>query len=173
MLHGWVPFCGCPCRDASSTTDCDVMLLISPISLLIIIPTTIRWINISGQFPMGMGIPPLHVDFMFESNPLKYRIWVRRLALWLRRFSFTIAKQATATNNQNDQWCCLRESEASKRFMFVGSWFNSCRYHWYGLFTAFPRSCFPRHRCVCVCASIYGQYLYWYVGFQRVWIKRN
>ena len=30
---------------------------------------------------MGLGIPPLEIKKMFESNPLKSRILVRRLAV--------------------------------------------------------------------------------------------
>ena len=46
-----------------------------------LIPTKICWLNISGKFPVGMRIPPLRVKIMFESNPLKSRILVGRLAL--------------------------------------------------------------------------------------------
>ena len=46
-----------------------------------IIPTKIRSLIISGQFPMNMRIPPLNIKTMRESNPLKSRILVRRLAV--------------------------------------------------------------------------------------------
>ena len=45
-----------------------------------IMPTKIRWLNISRKFPMGLGIPPLEVKILPESNPLKSRILVRRWA---------------------------------------------------------------------------------------------
>ena len=46
-----------------------------------IIPTKIHWLNISGKFPMDMRIPPLTLKILPESNPLKSRILVRRLAM--------------------------------------------------------------------------------------------
>ena len=46
-----------------------------------IIPTKIPWLNISGMIFMGMGIPPHKFKIMLESNPLKSRILVRRLAV--------------------------------------------------------------------------------------------
>ena len=36
-----------------------------------ITPTNIAWIIFSGKFPTGLGIPPLNVKIMIESNPLK------------------------------------------------------------------------------------------------------
>ena len=53
-----------------------------PISLLrLIIPTKIRSLTISGESPMDMRIPPLNIKILPESNPLKSRIFVRRLAV--------------------------------------------------------------------------------------------
>ena len=46
-----------------------------------IIPTEICWLKLSGTFPMGLGIPPLKLKIMLESNPLRSRILVRRLAV--------------------------------------------------------------------------------------------
>ena len=34
----------------------------------------------SGKFPLGLGIAPLKLKIMLESNPMKSRISVRRLA---------------------------------------------------------------------------------------------
>ena len=36
-----------------------------------ITPTKIAWLKLSGEFPMGLGIPPLMIKIMLESNPLK------------------------------------------------------------------------------------------------------
>ena len=47
-----------------------------------IIPTKIAWLKLSGNFPMGLGVPPLKLKILLESNPLKSRILVRRLAVW-------------------------------------------------------------------------------------------
>ena len=46
-----------------------------------IIPTKIAWFRISGKFPMDVRIPPLGIKILLESNPLKSRILVRRLAI--------------------------------------------------------------------------------------------
>ena len=47
-----------------------------------IIPSKIVWLRLSGEFLMGLGIPPLNIQIMLESNPLKFIILVlvRRLA---------------------------------------------------------------------------------------------
>ena len=45
------------------------------------IPTEIPWLIISGKFPVEMRIPPLEIKNMLESNPLKSRILVWRLAV--------------------------------------------------------------------------------------------
>ena len=45
------------------------------------IPTKIAWLKLSGNFPMGLGIPPLKIQILLESNSLKSRILVRRLAV--------------------------------------------------------------------------------------------
>ena len=44
------------------------------------IPTKIRRLKISRGFPMDLTTPPLKVTILPESNPLKSRILVRRLA---------------------------------------------------------------------------------------------
>ena len=43
-----------------------------------IIPTKIAWLKLSGRFPMGLGVPPLKIKILLESNPPKSRISVRR-----------------------------------------------------------------------------------------------
>ena len=45
-----------------------------------IIPTKICWLKSSRKFPMDMIIPPLKLNIMLESNHLKSRILVWRLA---------------------------------------------------------------------------------------------
>ena len=51
-----------------------------------IIHTEIAWLKLSGKFPMDLRIPPLNIKIVLESNPLKSRILVRRLAVpWNRR----------------------------------------------------------------------------------------
>ena len=49
--------------------------------LRLIIPTKICRLELSGKFPMGLGIPPLKFKIPVESNPPKFRILVRRLAV--------------------------------------------------------------------------------------------
>ena len=41
----------------------------------------IAWLKLSGKFPMDMRIPPLKIKILLESNLLKSRILVRRLAV--------------------------------------------------------------------------------------------
>ena len=50
------------------------------------LPTNITSANIarlkfSGRSPMGLGIPPLMINIMLESNPLKSTMLVRKLAV--------------------------------------------------------------------------------------------
>ena len=56
----------------------------TPNLLTNIIPTKVAWLKLSGKFPMGLGIPPLRIEIMFESNPLKSIMLVWRFAIWLR-----------------------------------------------------------------------------------------
>ena len=46
-----------------------------------IIPAKIRRLKLSGRFPMDMRIPPLKIKILLESEPLKSRILVERLAV--------------------------------------------------------------------------------------------
>ena len=48
-----------------------------------IIPTTIARLKLSRRFPMDVRLPPLNIDIMLETNPLKSRILVRGLAVHL------------------------------------------------------------------------------------------
>ena len=45
-----------------------------------IIPTKIAWLKLSGKSPMGLGIPPLKIKIMLESNSLN-SIMLGRLAV--------------------------------------------------------------------------------------------
>ena len=53
-----------------------------------IVPAKIAWLKLSGKFPLGLGIPPLQIQIMLESNPLRSRILVRRLAVTPRGENF-------------------------------------------------------------------------------------
>ena len=46
-----------------------------------IIPTQIRQLRSSGEFPTSLRTPPLTLKIVLESKPLKSRILVRRLAI--------------------------------------------------------------------------------------------
>ena len=46
-----------------------------------ITPTKIAGVKLSGNSPMGLGIPPLIINIMLESNPLKSIMLVGRLAV--------------------------------------------------------------------------------------------
>ena len=54
-----------------------------PVSLLrsSLLTSKIAWLELSGRIPMGLGIPPHKIKVLLESNPLKSRILVRRLAV--------------------------------------------------------------------------------------------
>ena len=58
-----------------------VRLRVTPNLPTKIIPTTIARLKLSGKFPMGLEIPPLTIKILLESNPLKSRILVWRLAI--------------------------------------------------------------------------------------------
>ena len=45
------------------------------------IPAEIARLKLSGESPMGLGIPPPKTNILLESNHLKSRILVRRLAV--------------------------------------------------------------------------------------------
>ena len=62
------------------TRNVDVKEHITPNLPTEIIPK-IPWLELSGRFPMGLGIPPLKFQILLESKPLKSRILVRRLAV--------------------------------------------------------------------------------------------
>ena len=67
-----------------------------------IIPAKIcwRWPKISGEIPMDMRIPPLKIQIMLESNPLKSRILVRRLAVPLRSDTHPVNALCAAIQQQ-------------------------------------------------------------------------
>ena len=73
------PRVGAFCADARSHTP---RVSRTPNLPTKIIPTKIRRLKISGKFPMGLRIAPLGIKILLESNPLKPRILVRRLAAW-------------------------------------------------------------------------------------------
>ena len=41
------------------------------------------WVYMSGKFPMDLGIPPLEIQNLTETNPLKSRSLVCGLTVWL------------------------------------------------------------------------------------------
>ena len=53
----------------------------TPNLLTKIIPAKISCLKISGKFPMDMRVPTLGIKIQLESNPLKARVVVRRLAV--------------------------------------------------------------------------------------------
>ena len=66
-----------------TASDNDTLAITPNLPTTKIIPTRISWHKLSGNFSMGLGIPPLDIKSMLESNPLKSRILVRRLAVHL------------------------------------------------------------------------------------------
>ena len=57
-----------------------------------IIPTNIAWLKLCGKFPMGLGMSPLRIKIMLDSNPLKSITLVRRLAVAMQPAS-KVARQ--------------------------------------------------------------------------------
>ena len=55
-----------------------------------IIPTNIAWLKLSGKSPVCLGIPPLRIKIMFESNPLKSTMLVGRLGVQYQVISYDI-----------------------------------------------------------------------------------
>ena len=47
-----------------------------------IIPTNITWLKLSGKFPVGLGIPPVQIKIVLESNPLKSTMLLGRLGVF-------------------------------------------------------------------------------------------
>ena len=45
------------------------------------IPTKTAWLRLSRKFPMGLGIPPLIIKIMLESEPLTSIMLVGRLGV--------------------------------------------------------------------------------------------
>ena len=74
-----------------------------------IIPTKIRWLKTSGKFPLGLGIPPLKTKILLESDPLKSRIVVRRLAVLCEHYPRDPdpeIRQKEATGDNLFHICC-------------------------------------------------------------------
>ena len=46
-----------------------------------ITPTNIAGLELSGKFPMGLGIPPFLINIMLEPDPLKPTMLVGRLGV--------------------------------------------------------------------------------------------
>ena len=65
---------------------CDLKLwklTVRPISPLTLHPASIVWLHFFGESPMGLGIPPLEIKIMLESNPPKSTMLVGRLGILL------------------------------------------------------------------------------------------
>ena len=60
--------------------------LLRPVSLLMLSLLRLVDSNVPGDSLMDMRIPSLHIKILNESNPLKSRILVWRLAVMLRRY---------------------------------------------------------------------------------------
>ena len=51
-----------------------------------VVPTNIARLKLSGKSPMGLGIPPLKINIMLESKPLKSTMLVGRLGVLFPSF---------------------------------------------------------------------------------------
>ena len=81
------------------------------------IPTKIRWRRISWKFPLVMRTPPLEVKIMLESNSLKSRILVRRLAVVGQHVHYmdTYCLRRTVCGT-----CCARREPCAWYWLGVG-----------------------------------------------------
>ena len=68
-------------RSVEKQNRCATASLATKIAPTKIIPTKICRLTISGKRPMDLRIPPLNIQIMLGSNPLKSRILVRRSAV--------------------------------------------------------------------------------------------
>ena len=91
-----------------------IRIIVRPISLLrLIIPARIVGLKLCGKCPMDLGIPPLTIQMLLESNPLKSRILVRRLAVSARNARETHNLFATLTSTR-----CVFTSICMSPFFF-------------------------------------------------------
>ena len=89
--HGLMPHSRTPCKETSTSAHGWAAMNIiksntSKIKVVVqqdcdIIPTKIDWLKLSGKSPMALGIPPLNLKIMLESNPLKSMMLVQRLGV--------------------------------------------------------------------------------------------
>ena len=109
-----------------------------------IIPTKIRRLKLSGKFPEDMRISTLKFNTLLESNPLKSRILVRRLAVSLRGRDFSYNRLAESRDYKHPrkllrQWLRDRPTkEASSpvpRHSHTEQGFEHPVPHWCILFT--------------------------------------
>ena len=47
-----------------------------------IVSTNIAWLKLSGKFPMGLGVQPLSIKIVLESNPQKSSMLVGGLGVY-------------------------------------------------------------------------------------------
>ena len=64
-----------------------------------IIPAKIASLKLSRKLPMCLGIPPLNIKILLESNPPKSRILVQRLA---------VRRSAHGTMSWEQKWACRK-----------------------------------------------------------------
>ena len=65
----------------------------------------------SKRIPMGLGIPPLEIKIMLESNPLRSRIVVGRLAV----HDAARCEDSSAAGLRTSDWRCRRSWTTSGR----------------------------------------------------------
>ena len=66
------PDCGCFSRPANPRISRYAGFLENSVTQ--IVPARIAWLRLSGKYPVGLGIPPLEVKNLLDSNPPKSRI---------------------------------------------------------------------------------------------------
>ena len=86
-----------------------------------ITPTNFAWLKLSGKSPTGLGIPPLLIKIMLESNPLKSTMLAGRLAV---PRGFQISCTIKLLTRQLEGWKVAFATTASQLQAYCGSLFQ-------------------------------------------------
>ena len=142
---------------SSSINIINIMIntIVISISCIVYMPTKICWLKNTGKSPMDSRIPPLEVEILLGSDPLKSRILVRRLAVnrsgWynydggrLSRRRFCACRGRKQSKNRH-----IKAWESGPFFHFGIS--EACCTQRHGL--SWPRSACLTYQCVRVWPS--------------------
>ena len=103
--------------DPSRKVEMDEVQCATPNLPTNISTTKIAWLKLSRRFPMDMRIPPLRIKILLESNPLKSRILVRRLAVYGLRQIWPTPERMCQDFKKTP---CMRDMDT-----FIHAWIHS------------------------------------------------